>query len=350
MRLDEFDYALPESQIARVPASPRDASRMLVFERASGEAADELTRDLPRHVRPGDVVVLNDVRVSRARLRSRRESGASVELLVVRRESDAITCLANGRGRLRVGERLRIEGAEGVSILLEGRAGEGWRARVEGAEPGDLLDRLGEVPVPPYIRKARRDDHLDPASFGALDRERYQTVYAAGGEAVAAPTAGLHLTEEVLARIEAAGAAVARIRLEVGPGTFAPVRVENVEEHRMDSERYSISEEASAAIEGARAHGGRVLAVGTTVVRALESAARDGGRVAAAAGETELFIRPGFEFRVVGALLTNFHLPRSTLLMLVCAFAGRDATLGLYASAVERGYRFYSYGDAMLIL
>jgi S-adenosylmethionine:tRNA ribosyltransferase-isomerase len=339
----DFDYDLPAERIAQRPA-PRGASRLLVLD-AEGPARHRRVRDLPALLVPGDLLVVNDTRVIPARLFARRmPGGGRVELLLVEkvgaREWDA---LAKPGRKARPGTHLDLGG--GLTAVTAARPGEeeapaegDGRLRVVFSEPIEPhLDRLGHVPLPPYIK--RPDE--------AADRERYQTVYARRPGAIAAPTAGLHFDQELLAAVAARGAAVAALTLHVGIGTFKPVTAALVHEHRMEAERYEIPEAAAEAIARARAAGGRVVAVGTTVVRALEAAAREDGTVPAGPGRTDLFITPGFRFRVVDALLTNFHLPRSTLLMLVCAFAGREPVLAAYREAIAEGYRFYSYGDAM---
>ena len=334
----DFDYDLPAASIAQEPVA-RGESRLLVLDR-SGPERHARVRHLPRLLRPGDLLVLNDTRVIPARLFGRRGGGGGgMELLLVERlgerEWDAL---------VKPGKRARpgtaIELGPGLAAEVVAKGGEG-RFRLRFSEPVEPhLERLGHVPLPPYIRRPDT----------AEDRERYQTVYARRPGAIAAPTAGLHFTEELLREIEAAGAGIARVTLHVGIGTFKPVSAERVEDHRMESERYEIGEEAAAAIHRARAGAGRVVAVGTTVVRTLESAAlAGGGEVQAGRGATRLFITPGFRFQAVDALLTNFHLPRSTLLMLVSAFAGRERLLAAYEEAIREGYRFYSYGDAMFV-
>jgi S-adenosylmethionine:tRNA ribosyltransferase-isomerase len=386
----EFDYELPESSIAQEPA-PRGESRLLALD-AHGAARHRRVRDLPALLSPGDLVVVNDTRVIPARLFGRRQDadagGGRIELLLVERLAEREwEVLARPGRRARPG--VRIELAPGLEALVLGRGAEG-RFRIRFSEPIEPhLERLGHVPLPPYIRR--------PDS--AADRERYQTVFAEHPGAIAAPTAGLHFSRELLADLGRRGIGVARLTLHVGIGTFQPVTAERPEQHRIAGERYTVPAATAAAIARTRAAGGRIVAVGTTVVRALESAALAagsgdgngdgdgdgdgptaasgdaaasgpaGGSGAAAArpgpdaargsgagpdpglagsGVTELFITPGFQFRVVDVLLTNFHLPRSTLLMLVAAFAGRERVLAAYHEALQEGYRFYSYGDAML--
>jgi S-adenosylmethionine:tRNA ribosyltransferase-isomerase len=332
----DFDYDLPLDRIAQRPA-PRGESRLLVVD-AAGAERHRRVRDLPSLLRAGDLMVVNDTRVIPARLYARRPEGGRVELLLVEKtgEQEWEALVKPGR-KARTGTRLELDGGPSIEIL--GEREEDGRRRLRFSAPVEPhLDRLGHVPLPPYIK--RPDE--------AADRERYQTVYARNPGAVAAPTAGLHLTDEILDAVRARGARVAAVTLHVGIGTFKPVTAELVHEHRMERERYEVPAETAAALAATRAAGGRVVAVGTTVVRTLEgAAAAHGGTVAPGAGATDLFITPGFRFQVIDALLTNFHLPRSTLLMLVSAFAGRERTLAAYAEAVAAGYRFYSYGDAM---
>ena len=322
MLVSEFDYHLPPELIAQHPAPQRTASRLLRLDAASGALQDLKFTDLPRLVDSRDVVVLNDTRVIKARLLGRKASGGRVEIFVER-----VTGPREALALMRAGHSPKpgTEVAIGdVRATVEGREGDLYRVRFsEGVEP--VLERLGAVPLPPYIRHA--PDHADT--------ERYQTVYAAAPGAVAAPTAGLHFDPAMLKELESRGATIAKLTLHVGFGTFQPLRSDVVEEHRMHKERFSIPEATRRALIGKR-----VLAVGTTSLRALESTTK---------GETDLFIYPGFEFRVVDRLLTNFHLPKSTLLMLVSAFAGKDNILKAYRHAVEQRYRFFSYGDAMLI-
>jgi len=298
-------------------------------------------RDFPSLVEPGDVVVLNDSRVIPARLLATRRGGGAAEVLLVHAQGDGTwRALVRPGARLRAGTVLSLGGDDRIQIVE--RLGTGERVVHLAGEGGDegVLARHGRIPLPPYITR-------DPT---ALDRERYQTVYAEAPGSVAAPTAGLHFTPETLAAIASRGAALARVTLHVGPGTFRPVGVDDPSAHHMDAEAFVVPEAAAADIAGARARGGKVWAIGTTALRTLETAARDGGTVSAGAGWTSLFVRPGFRFRVVDRLLTNFHLPRSTLLMLVSAFAGTERTLAAYREAVRERYRFYSYGDAMAIL
>lgn len=344
-----FDFELSPGQIAQRPAERRDVSRLLVLERASGAIrAHGRVADLPELLSPGDLLVTNDTRVFPARLLGRRDpSGGAVECLLLRRlDRERWEALVHPGQKLKPGKLMVFEGP---GMVLHGEILERhfhgrrtirlWAEGGLDAEP--VIDAIGHIPLPPYIH---RSDERE-------DRERYQTVFARARGSVAAPTAGLHFTSELLDRLEARGVERAEVTLHVGYGTFKPVHAEHVEEHRVDEEVYDIPEEAAARIERARRGGRRVIAVGTTTTRALEAAAIEGrGRVTAGRAATGLFIYPGFDFQVIGGLFTNFHLPRSSLLMLVSAFAGRERVLAAYQEAVARGYRFYSYGDAMLIL
>jgi S-adenosylmethionine:tRNA ribosyltransferase-isomerase len=343
LRLSDFDYAVPRELIAQTPARPRDSSRLLVLRRDAGALEHRAFRDLPEYLHAGDVLVLNNTKVLPVRLRTRRPRGAEVEILLLKPAGDQghdWEALVRPGKRLKPGARLSF-GDGAIDVTVGETTAQGTRLVAVEAPGGDLraaLERTGEMPVPPYIEAPleRPDD--------------YQTVYAEREGAVAAPTAGLHFTPALLDALRARGIHVAFVTLHVGLGTFRGVEVEDVARHRMDAEYYEVSADTAAAINGARARGGRAVAVGTTVVRTLESAAGDDARVAAAAGPTELFITPGYRFRVIDALVTNFHLPRTTLLMLVSAFAGRERILQAYAEAIRLRYRFYSFGDAMLIL
>ncbi len=340
-RASDFDYPLPPELIAQDPLPDRAASRLLVLDRASGAVRHLPFADLPTLVAPGDVLVLNVSRVIPARLRGTRQGGAAAELLLVRELPDG-TWLALGHpgGKLKPGRRVRFgddSAAEIVAVLGGGLR----RVRFVGRlDAQGTLAKHGEVPLPPYIRRAPRPE----------DRERYQTVYAVHPGSVAAPTAGLHFTPELLASLRAAGVMVAELDLHVGPGTFKPVETEDLARHPMHPEPYHVGEETARLINARRAEGGRVWAVGTTVVRTLETCADERGRIGPADGETRLFIHPPYSFRAVDRVLTNFHLPRSTLLMLVCAFGGYEAVMRAYRAAVGERYRFYSYGDAMAII
>jgi S-adenosylmethionine:tRNA ribosyltransferase-isomerase len=346
VRTDDFDYDLPAASIAQQPA-PRGESRLLVLDR-QGPDRHVRVSDLPCLLRPTDLLVLNDTRVIPARLFGRSAGGGKMEILLLEKvaERDWEALVKPGK-RARPGAVIEIgELDELTAEVIEKREdGAAHRYLLRFSEPIEPhLDRLGHIPLPPYIHRPDT----------AEDRERYQTVFARSPGAIAAPTAGLHFSEGLLREIAAAGIETARVTLHVGLGTFKPVAVERIAEHRMESERYAIGEEAAAAIRNARREGRRIVAVGTTVVRTLESAAAadPDGEVRAGSAATTLFITPGFCFRAVDVLLTNFHLPRSTLLMLVSAFAGRagrERVLAAYREAVREGYRFYSYGDAMLV-
>jgi S-adenosylmethionine:tRNA ribosyltransferase-isomerase len=341
MNLSDFDYALPEQLIAQAPVSPRDASRLLVLPRGDAPEHRSFT-DLPALLAPGDLVVLNDTRVIPARLVGRKESGGRVELLLCEALADGLGRRWRAMGQaskpIRPGAVLRFDGLEARVDAVEGEGFYAVTLDREGPELEAALARAGRMPLPPYIRRAP----------SAEDLERYQTIWARSPGSAAAPTAGLHFTDRLLAVLAARGISITTVTLHVGPGTFLPIRGDSVEGHRMHAERYEVSPEAAAEHAACRARGGRVVAVGTTSVRTLESAFR-GAAVAAGPGRTDLFVRPGHRFQAVDALVTNFHLPRSTLLLLVCAFGGTERVLAAYREAVSRGYRFFSYGDAMLL-
>lgn len=341
MRLDDFDYTLPAGLIAVDPLDERDSSRLMTLDRTGDGVGETVMAAFPTLLRPGDLLVLNDTRVFPARLCGRKESGGKVEIFLVRRlEGDEETweALVRASKPSRPGTRILLPELV-VAQVVAPAAGDGWLVSFTGNDDfSGWLDRNGAMPLPPYIHRAAA-----PA-----DRDRYQTVFARERGAVAAPTAGLHFTEALLQGVRGAGVDIATITLHVGLGTFMPIRVDDPLQHKMHSERYCLSPETAAAILRCRERGGRVVAVGTTVARTLEHAA-DGRTVLPGAGETDIFIYPGYRFRVVDALLTNFHLPKSTLLMLVAAFAGRERILAAYRSAIDKGFRFYSYGDAMFI-
>ncbi len=346
MNISDFDYHLPQELIAQEPARPRDASRLLVLSRETGKIEHRRFRDLPRYLRGDDVVVFNDTRVIRARLRGRRvPGGGRAELLLLQDRGEGVwEALVTPGRRLPPGRRVTFGEGKLEAEILE-RTPSGGRlvkfTRPDGFErTGDLtetLRRLGEVPLPPYITRPP-DDESD-----------YQTVFARRPGAAAAPTAGLHFSPEMVDAVREKVAEMVSVTLHIGVGTFRPVHVERVEDHVMHEESYAIPEETAAAVNRALEEGRRVMAVGTSTVRALEAAAAEEGRVQAGHRATDLFIVPGHRFRVVSALLTNFHLPRSTLLLLVSAFAGRENIMRAYREAVERKYRFLSFGDAMFI-
>ncbi|MBU0481375.1 MAG: tRNA preQ1(34) S-adenosylmethionine ribosyltransferase-isomerase QueA [Proteobacteria bacterium] len=353
--LDDYDYYLPPAQIAQKPAAERDESRLLVMERSTGDLHDRSFSDLADLFRAGDLLVVNDTRVFPARLEGKKESGGRVELFILGYPllleqtvagagmvQAELVGLVKSSKRPRPGTRLLFAGdlsGEVLECLGDGKV------RVVLSFSGSLEDSLarqGRIPLPPYIRRESGDE--------GFDRERYQTVYATKTGAVAAPTAGLHFTDELLGRLADKGVRKTAITLHVGYGTFAPVRVSDIREHRIHKEFLSVSAEAAAAVNETRAAGGRVWAVGTTTVRALESVAVRPGVVRAWEGDCGLYIYPGYQFKVVDNLITNFHLPKSSLLFLVSALTGKEALMAAYTHAVEKGYRFYSYGDAMAIV
>ncbi len=352
-RLSTYDYELPPDLIAKHPAARRDQSRLLVLNRKTGRISHHVFRDLPHFLSPADLLVMNETRVVPSLLVGHKPTGGRVELLVLdpwkipdgssSTDPAVRECMVRSSKPLKRGSAIQMMMGPDVTpeeTIAPGRV----RIRFPVTEEGLLsyLDAYGRAPLPPYIQSLDRD--LDD------DRDRYQTVYAQVSGSVAAPTAGLHFTQELLADVQGKGVHIAKIVLHVGPGTFTPVRSEDIREHRMETEHYEISQETARLIEAAREEGRRIVAVGTTSVRALESAASQEGIVRAGRGDTDLFIGPGYLFNVVGGLITNFHLPRSTLLMLVCAFADTEMMLNAYTEAVRHGYRFYSYGDACLIV
>ncbi|PYS60298.1 MAG: tRNA preQ1(34) S-adenosylmethionine ribosyltransferase-isomerase QueA [Acidobacteria bacterium] len=345
MHISDFDYELPEELIAQQPLSERDASRMLVLDRSQRRWLDKNFASIPEYLRPHDVLVLNDTRVFPARLAGKRvPSGGAVELLLVREiEPYLWECLTRPARRLATGARVALGGNSNLyGEVMESRDNGLRLVRFESEEALDrIIDRVGCTPLPPYIKRAA--DSIE-------DRERYQTVYASKRGAIAAPTAGLHFTARLLQKVQDRGVRVARITLHVGYGTFEPVRVDDVKLHRVAPEWFSISEAAAQIINQSRNDGGRIVAVGTTTTRALESSVASDGTILSQSGLADLTMVPGYSFRAVDALLTNFHLPRSSLLLLVSAFAGRELTLNAYRQAVKQCYRFYSYGDCMLIL
>jgi len=340
MHIADFDYELPAELIAQTPLEERDASRMLVLDRDEQMWVDSSFREFTKYLRPDDVVVVNNSRVIPARLLGRREeTGGQVEIFLVREiEPEVWEALVRPGGRLKKGVRAIFGDGRLIAELLDEPGPELRRVRFHSEGPfHDVLAQIGSTPLPPYIKR--------PAGISNEDRERYQTVYSKQRGAIAAPTAGLHFTPEMLAEV-AKIASLAEVTLHVGYGTFEPVRVDDVDQHSVSSEHYEISETAAQKINDAA----RVIVVGTTTMRALESSANESGEVVAGPGVASLTIKPGYRFQVADALLTNFHLPRSSLLILVSAFAGRDFVLRAYGHAVDEGYRFYSYGDCMLIL
>jgi len=342
-RTSDFDFHLPPEQVAQAPAERRDASRLLVLDRASGTLAHRTFADLVDYVPAGDALVLNETRVFPARLLGRRATGAPAEVFLLHPrggDEKVWTALVRPGAKLKAGRRVEIGPALSVEILESTPGGE--RIVRLHTELGltEALDRYGQVPLPPYVERTATEE----------DRERYQTVYARERGSVAAPTAGLHFTPGMLDALQAKGVRIVRLVLHVGVGTFRPVETEDPAEHRMHSEWYQVSADAAATLNETRAAGRSVWAVGTTVTRTLESVASGDGTIHAREGWTDIFIRPPYRFRAVDHLVTNFHLPRSTLLMLVGAFGGYERVMRAYREAVERGYRFYSYGDAMLLV
>jgi S-adenosylmethionine:tRNA ribosyltransferase-isomerase len=339
LRLSDFDYDLPEERIAQEPSPERDRSRLMVMDRGTGAILHRIFSDIEACLKPGDLLVMNDTRVFPCRLAATKPGGGRAEIFLLaeleRNLWHALVKGGSGAGR-------RLSCAAGVEAeVVQGHADGTRTVRFHGVrDMRDALGEIGSVPLPPYIKRPAAD----------ADRERYQTVYALREGAVAAPTAGLHFTKALLARLDAKRVEHTVITLHVGPGTFQPVRAENISEHKMLPERFSISETAAGSINRARDEGRRVIAVGTTSVRTIETAARKTGVVEPGEGISGLFIYPGYPFRVTGGIITNFHLPKSTLLMLVSAFAGRERVLEAYRTAVTERYRFYSYGDAMLIV
>ncbi|MBL8858215.1 MAG: tRNA preQ1(34) S-adenosylmethionine ribosyltransferase-isomerase QueA [Planctomycetes bacterium] len=355
MKASDFDYELPAAAIAQVPLEPRDAARLLVHHIARDATEHRIVRDLPQILAPGDLLIVNDTRVRPARLYGTRASGGQVELLLLGCEGNVWRALVRPAKKLSEGDLLALEGDALTARALsrktddDGKAGAEWFFELTHAARfpslAAALESAGRMPLPPYIERGRADD---PRTL--VDRERYQTVFAREPGAVAAPTAGLHFTQPLMHALEAAGVRIASVTLHVGIGTFRPLQVDDLTQHDMHSEDYDLPAATVAAIAETKARGGRVVAVGTTCVRVLEACADESGTLSPGSGSTRLFITPGRPFRVIDGLLTNFHLPRSTLLVLVAALVGRERVLRLYGEALTRGYRFYSYGDAQLYL
>lgn len=342
-RTSDFDFHLPPEQVAQAPAARRDASRLLVVDRAAGALAHRTFADLVDYVPPGDALVLNETRVFPARLRGRKATGAAAEIFLLhphQGQEKVWTALVRPGGKLKPGRTVEIGPELSVEIVESTPGGERIVRLDTPLGLTEALDRYGEVPLPPYVERTATE----------ADKERYQTVYARARGSVAAPTAGLHFTPGMLDALEGKGVRIVRLVLHVGVGTFRPVETEDPAQHRMHAEWYAVSAEAADALNATRAAGGSLWAVGTTVTRTLESVATDDGVVHAGEGWTDIFIRPPYRFKAVDHLVTNFHLPRSTLLMLVSAFGGYELVMRAYGEAIERGYRFYSYGDAMLLV
>ena len=342
MLVKDFTFHLPDDLIARHPPEKRDGSRLMLLDRSAGSIGEDIFSNFPLYLRPGDLLVMNDTRVIPARLFGRKPTGGRVEIFLLRRlvgNEECWECLLRSSKKFQEGQVVLLE--SGTTAVVRSRSeSENWLVEFTGTEPFDIwLEREGHIPLPPYLQ---REDCSG-------DRERYQTVIAREPGAVAAPTAGLHFTREMLARLASNGIQTAFLTLHTGLGTFLPVRVERVEDHQIHTERYTISSETAEAVNRTKAAGGRVIAVGTTSARTLEYSAQQFGHVVAGSGEADIFIYPGYRFAVADALITNFHLPESTLLMLVSALAGREFVLEAYREAVSRGFRFYSYGDAMFI-
>lgn len=341
MLVKEFSFDLPQELIAVHPALERDASRLMVLDRSTDTIGESTFRKITDHLHAGDLLVMNDTRVIPARLFGVKPTGGKVEIFLLRRtgDTDCWECLLRASKKFQAGQQILLQSGM-TAVVLSRCSSENWLVEFSGPEQFDRwLDREGHIPLPPYLQ---REDCQ-------ADRERYQTVVARNPGAVAAPTAGLHFTPELLSALAAKGVQTAFVTLHTGLGTFQPVRVENVEDHQIHKEWYHIPPETVSAISRAKSGGGRVIAVGTTSARTLEYSAKSTGDVSAGDGEADIFIYPGYRFKVVDALITNFHLPESTLLMLVSAFAGKEFVRQAYRTAVERGFRFYSYGDAMFI-
>ena len=342
MLVKDFTYHLPQDLIARHPPAKRDGSRLMLLDRSSGSIAEDIFCNLHNHLQPGDLLVMNDTRVIPARLFGRKPTGGRVEIFLLRRLTgggERWECLLRSSKKFVEGQEIVLE--SGMTAVVRSRCvSENWLIEFIGDEPFNLwLEREGHIPLPPYLQ---RDDC-------SVDHERYQTVIAREPGAVAAPTAGLHFTHEILARLASNGIETAFLTLHTGLGTFQPVRVVHVEEHQIHTERFVIPPDTAEAVSRTKAAGGRVIAVGTTSARTLEYSAQQSGHVVSGSGEADIYIYPGYRFKVIDALITNFHLPESTLLMLVSALAGREFVLEAYREAVSRGFRFYSYGDAMFI-
>jgi S-adenosylmethionine:tRNA ribosyltransferase-isomerase len=340
MRICDFNYELPEQLIAKRPLGQRDASRLLCLPEKceSDQLADRVIRDLPQLVQPGDVWVINDTRVIPARLMGRKPSGGKVEVLLLEPTGELHVWLAWGKANKPLKPGTVIEIAKGFTARILSRKGKEIEVSLHAEDVAAAIEANGHMPLPPYINRPDTDE----------DKARYQTVFAKHAGAVAAPTAGLHLSAEVMAAMQAAGAQFAPLTLHVGPGTFQPVQVDDPKEHMMHEEAYYVPQETAMLVNQAKVEGRRLIAVGTTSLRTLEAAGQQ-GELLAGAGRTSIFIYPGYHFRMVDALLTNFHLPKSTLIMLVAALAGRERVLGAYEYAIAHGYRFYSYGDAMFV-
>ena len=349
MHIKEFDYDLPPGLIAQYPADNRDHSRLMVLDRHKNTIEHKSFFEIADYLKKGDVLVLNDTKVIPARLEGKKETGGKIEVLLLKsltngRADESIwRCLVKSSKKPGVGSKFFFDQSLTAEIVEE-HNGEYTLAFTCGDTFEQVLNRVGKTPLPPYIKRDR-DFHE-----GVVDQERYQTVFARSGGAVAAPTAGLHFTRRLLNQIASKGVEIIFLTLDVGWGTFQPVRVENIEEHRMHAEHFVLHAEAARAINEARQRGSRIIGVGTTTVRLLESVSGEDGCVEPGKGSTDLFIYPGYTFKAIDCMITNFHVPRSTLIMLVAAFAGREFILDAYRAAIQERYRFYSYGDAMMII
>ena len=339
LKKSDYFYELPEAQIAQTPAEPRDSSRLLVYDRATGKSEDRIFRDIKEYLRPGDVLVINNTKVLPARLFAYTENGGRVEVLLLkRRDLNTWEVLVRPGKKAKPGVRLTVSEELSLTVLDRTETGERIVAFHFDGVFEDILSRVGSMPLPPYIHEKLKD------------KDRYQTVYCKTDGSAAAPTAGLHFTKQLLAEIEAMGVQVAEVLLHVGLGTFRPVKEEDLTNHVMHSEFYRVDERAAEIVNAAKREGRRVIAVGTTSVRTLETVADENGFLRPCNGDTSIFIYPPYRFKCVDALITNFHLPESTLIMLVSAFMGRERCLALYKQAVEKKYRFFSFGDAMMIV
>ena len=339
LKKSDYFYELPEAQIAQTPAEPRDSSRLLVYDRATGKSEDRIFRDIKEYLRPGDVLVINNTKVLPARLFAYTENGGRVEVLLLKRHDlNTWEVLVRPGKKAKPGVRLTVSEELSLTVLDRTETGERIVAFHFDGVFEDILSRVGSMPLPPYIHEKLKD------------KDRYQTVYCKTDGSAAAPTAGLHFTKQLLAEIEAMGVQVAEVLLHVGLGTFRPVKEEDLTNHVMHSEFYRVDERAAETVNAAKREGRRVIAVGTTSVRTLETVADENGFLRPCSGDTSIFIYPPYRFKCVDALITNFHLPESTLIMLVSAFMGRERCLALYKQAVEKKYRFFSFGDAMMIV
>lgn len=345
MKLSEFDYLLPEELIAQFPAQKREMSRMLVLDKNTGSIEHQHFYNIVDYLGENDVLVLNNTRVIPARLYAKKATGAHIEIFLLKEVSkNKWEVLLRPAKRVKPGDVLKVSEELCVKLIEKYENGKALAELIYEGDIFEVLDRVGKIPLPPYIERKMTDDELEK-----LDYERYQTVYAKDRGSVAAPTAGLHFTNEILDALKNKGVQICYVTLNVGLGTFKPVNTENIEDHKMDNEAFQISEETAKIISDAKKHGKRIVAVGTTSTRTLETAFQKYGKIVPCKDSSEMFIYPGYDFKVVDALITNFHLPKSTLIMLVSALAGKDKIFAAYKEAIAQNYRFYSYGDCMLI-